>query len=83
LWEIAIKKSLGKIDLQGQIVDLVPEAVSLLPILPQHVDQVQHLPFYHKDPFDRMLIAQALVEQIPLVSCNEQFAQYPAVLVNY
>lgn len=73
LWEIAIKLSIGKLSL-GQPFDmLIPEqmrlnGIELLQIEMAHVMAVAKLPFHHRDPFDRLLIAQAMVEQIPIVS---------------
>ncbi len=82
LWEIAIKNSIGKLDLNGKLEDLIPEQIVILPIFPAHVYQVQKLPFHHKDPFDRILIAQAMVEGIPLVSDDDNFKYYEVSMIN-
>lgn len=80
LWEIAIKTSLGKLSLSRSISEIFAEvdssATSLLAIEPSHTLQVSSLPFHHKDPFDRMIIAQALVEDLSLVSNDVNFAYY-------
>jgi PIN domain nuclease of toxin-antitoxin system len=80
LWEIAIKTSLGKLSLSRSISEIFAEvdssATSLLAIEPSHTLQVSSLPFHHKDPFDRMIIAQALVEGLSLVSNDVNFADY-------
>ena len=78
---MAIKVSLGKLSL-GQPLDvLVPQQLAtngfqLLPILLPHTFAVAALPFHHRDPFDRLLIAQALTEQMPLVGVDMTFDLY-------
>lgn len=82
LWEMAIKLSLGKLHLALSFEKLVPEQMMLngiqfLPIEMSHVMPVATLTFHHRDPFDRLLIAQALVEQMPIVSGDPAFDPYP------
>jgi PIN domain nuclease of toxin-antitoxin system len=82
LWEIAIKLSLGKLRLARPFEDLIPEQMSVngilfLGIAIEHLAPVVSLPFHHRDPFDRLLIAQAMVEQMPLVSADPSFDPYP------
>jgi PIN domain nuclease of toxin-antitoxin system len=55
---------------------LTPETISLLPISHKHVQQAHKLPLYHKDPFDRMLIAQAMIENTPIITADKQFDAY-------
>jgi len=81
LWEIAIKRGLGRKDFQ---VDarllrrgLLDNGYSELPILSDHVVAVEALPPIHKDPFDRLLVAQATVEGITLLTLDPVVAQYP------
>jgi PIN domain nuclease of toxin-antitoxin system len=66
LWEIAIKRAIGKltapIDLQR---DVERAGFHLLPISVTHVEKTEQLPLYHRDPFDRMLVAQAMLEGPP------------------
>jgi PIN domain nuclease of toxin-antitoxin system len=81
LWEICIKKSLGKISLKGgwfkTIQDeMMNNAVQWLPIEMPHCAEVTKLPFYHRDPFDRMLIAQAMVEEMQLLSRDTLLSAY-------
>jgi PIN domain nuclease of toxin-antitoxin system len=81
LWEIAIKASLKKLYLPKEYDELFPQSVtdsglSLLGIEPQHVGWLSRLPWHHRDPFDRLLIAQAHVEQLTLVSCDPNFPAY-------
>ena len=75
LWEMAIKLSIGKLKLTQPFKTLIPEqmrlnGIELLDIQIDHVATVAQLPFHHRDPFDRLLIAQAIVEQIPIVSAD-------------
>jgi len=81
LWEMAIKLSIGKLSLGRPFETLIPEqmrlnGVELLQIEMAHVVVVARLPFHHRDPFDRLLIAQAMVEQIPIVSGDPTFDLY-------
>ena len=81
LWEIAIKSSIGKLELKRTIPDLVAHDVvgngfDLLPIDPAHLAVVQGLPFHHRDLFDRLLVAQATAEAIPLVSRDAAVEAY-------
>ena len=80
-WEIAIKVSLKKLDLgvpyRGFIHEhMVRNNFELLQITDEHLAMLVALPFHHKDPFDRLLIAQALYEQIPIVSVDPQLDAY-------
>ena len=80
-WEIAIKVSLGKLDLHVSFDTLVPgqleqNGISLLPIYPAHLRQVIRLPFHHRDPFDRLVIAQAISEQATLISADTKLDEY-------
>lgn len=81
LWEIAIKSNLKKLDLLEPFEVLIPREIinnelTQLPITIEHLVQLGQLPFYHRDPFDRLLIAQSLFEQVPLVSKDSQFDEY-------
>lgn len=81
LWEIAIKISLGKYALPAPFVAFWDEQFlandfTILPISVSHTARVIDLPFHHRDPFDRLIIAQSLVEQIPVVSSDKLFDQY-------
>jgi PIN domain nuclease of toxin-antitoxin system len=81
VWEMAIKNSLGKLTfhkpLEAYILDTLQEnAIQLLPIDFRHVTRVSNLPFHHRDPFDRLLISQALEEKISILSCDVVFDLY-------
>lgn len=86
LWEIAIKVSVGKLTLTQPFAKLFPgqllaNDVVLLPISLDHAARIIDLPFHHRDPFDRMLIAQAMVEDLPLISPDSILARYPIKLI--
>lgn len=80
-WEIAIKISLGKYALPMPFEEFWEEQMTvngftILPIAVAHAAKVVHLPFHHRDPFDRLIIAQAQVEEIPVVSSDPLFDRY-------
>jgi PIN domain nuclease of toxin-antitoxin system len=79
-WEIAIKSSLGKLTLPFPIDDLASETasndISLLHIKVNHTLKVADLPHHHKDPFDRLIISQAIVESLPIISSDDKFSDY-------
>jgi PIN domain nuclease of toxin-antitoxin system len=82
IWEIQIKQQLGKLTLNLPLQQLIANQqqtndVAVLPIELEHVLALQSLPAHHKDPFDRMLVAQAIVEQAILLSADSVFAAYP------
>ena len=82
LWEVAIKRSLNRPFFQFDAAELRQqlqrEGFEELPIRAEHCLAVQNLPWHHKDPFDRLLIAQAQQEQIQLLSCDQSLSQYGA-----
>ena len=80
-WEVAIKVSQKKLDLFAPYADfmhrgIVGNDVEVLHIEPRHCERLITLPFHHKDPFDRLLAAQSLVEGLPLVSIDTKFDAY-------
>jgi PIN domain nuclease of toxin-antitoxin system len=86
LWEIAIKTSLGKLELLLPFDRLIPEqleqnAINVLPIEVHHLSRIIGLPFHHRDPFDRLIIAQSLAEQLPGITKDAAFSQYPTQLI--
>jgi PIN domain nuclease of toxin-antitoxin system len=81
-WEIAIKISIGKYSLPEPVDVFMDREIAtnqfhILHIEPRHVAPVATLPFHHRDPFDRLIIAQAMTEQIPVVSADAAFDAYP------
>jgi PIN domain nuclease of toxin-antitoxin system len=86
LWEISIKVSIGKLKLALDFTDLVTReihgnAIELLGISPEHLDELTKLPFHHKDPFDRLIIVQSLVGNMTLVSKDKAFQSYPVTII--
>lgn len=81
-WEIAIKAALGKMTARGSVaVALADYAFSELPVHVRHADALRHLPRHHRDPFDRMLVAQAQVEDLVIVSRDAGLAAYKVAVV--
>ena len=83
-WEIAIKVSLGKYTVPGEFAEFMDAQVrenrlTILPIAIGDVAEVATLPFHHRDPFDRLLVGQALVEKVPIVSTDPAFDAYGIV----
>ena len=77
IWEIAIKKTLGKLEAPDGL-DLIVEEENFigLPIFLYHCERAGELPYYHHDPFDRMLIAQAQAEGLTIVTGDRKFKKY-------
>ena len=81
LWEIAIKVSLNKLTLPDSYEQFIPQQITLnnieiLTITFEHLTIVSRLPFHHRDPFDRLLIAQSMSENLQIVSTDTQFDRY-------
>jgi PIN domain nuclease of toxin-antitoxin system len=82
VWEVAIKRSLGKLVVPAEYRSvLLAAGVQPLPINLEHAAAVEALPWHHRDPFDRMLLAQAAVEGAALVSHDQALAPYGVTLV--
>jgi len=82
VWEIAIKRSLGKLVVPDEYLSLLLGAgVQALPVSLDHAAAVEHLAWHHRDPFDRMLVAQASVEDAALVSRDEAFGAYGVTMI--
>lgn len=76
-WEIAIKTSLGRLRTRRSVVDAVAESgFEELPVRLAHTEQLGSLPWHHRDPFDRLLVAQALAENLTLVTRDRVFRRY-------
>ncbi len=81
LWEIAIKVSLNKLTLPNNYERFIPQQLTLnnieiLTITFEHLTVVSGLPFHHRDPFDRLLVAQSMSENLQIVSVDAQFDSY-------
>jgi len=80
-WELAIKAGNGKLRLRESVERFIPEQLAmngfrLLPIDFRHVARVEALPSHHRDPFDRLLVVQALTEKLTVVTADPIFASY-------
>jgi PIN domain nuclease of toxin-antitoxin system len=77
LWELTIKASSGRLSLPADLETMVEnQAFAVLPITFPHLSRLEGLPRLHRDPFDRMMIAQALAEGIPIATADRAFATY-------
>lgn len=80
MWEITIKKQLGKLQLNLSLQELYNFAernqIELIHINATHLDTLMELPNYHRDPFDRLIISQAISENLTIISKDEGFKQY-------
>lgn len=81
IWEMAIKTKTGKLRLEMNLKEFIAKAVEkhslhFLPVSLSHIYQIENLELHHKDPFDRLLIAQSVVEKIPIVSSDASFDAY-------
>jgi PIN domain nuclease of toxin-antitoxin system len=86
IWEITVKSSLGRLDVPLPVSALVRDhvwanAIELLAITPEHLDVLHGLPYHHKDPFDRIMIAQAVHEGMALLARDSAFGDYDVQLV--
>ncbi len=87
LFEIAIKQKVGKLpDLSATISEiaerLTDDGITLIPVTVQHISAYDQIPFFddHRDPFDRLILATALAEQMPVISADEKFTRYRDVV---
>ncbi len=86
LFEIAIKLKIGKLTLKrglkGAVEDCEVESITIFPVTNKHILAYDAIPFYddHRDPFDRLILAEALAENIPVVSADEKFLRYADVV---
>jgi len=81
LWEIAIKVSIGKLEIAFSFERMVKtqihdNAITILPISASHLDTLAFLPFHHRDPFDRLIIAQSMIEKLTILSRDAAFDAY-------
>jgi len=80
LWEIQIKNQLGKLELSQSLEEIYDNQsnneITFLPVTPAHTFRLNDLPLHHRDPFDRMLISQALVEGLTMISVDQKLKLY-------
>jgi PIN domain nuclease of toxin-antitoxin system len=86
VWEMQIKLQLGKLKLKLPLADIIASqqqtnGIQLLPIALSHVLELENLAHHHKDPFDRLLIAQAIIEGATVISNDPEFPKYQADLI--
>lgn len=82
MWEIAIKRSVGKLELEVSLDELidagaVDNGILLLDVARRHATGVAELAFHHRDPFDRLLVSQAMCEEMAIVTRDPAFDAYP------
>jgi len=85
-WEIAIKTRLGRLQLPNDPEIFIPEqlelnAIEVLPVQIGHALHVYQLPSHHRDPFDHLLIAQARLEKLPILTADPQISRYPVEII--
>jgi PIN domain nuclease of toxin-antitoxin system len=85
-WEMAIKTQLGKLQLPDHFEQFIAEQlfrnnITSLPVMMSHALHVQSLPLHHRDPFDRLLIAQSQMEKMPIITTDSVFADYDVEIV--
>ena len=80
LWEIAIKQSIGKLKIDSSINEISKQCdiakINILNIRPEHLDLIKALPPIHNDPFDRLIIAQAIIEKMSLITADSKISKY-------
>jgi PIN domain nuclease of toxin-antitoxin system len=85
IWEIAIKSSIGKLNLPFELKNIIQEisemSINILEITSEHLIKVADLPFHHKDPFDRLIISQTIIENMPIISSDSNFKDYNIQLI--
>ncbi|MGA2252007.1 type II toxin-antitoxin system VapC family toxin [Terracidiphilus sp.] len=80
IWEISIKRASEKLKFSGSAAGAIrAHGFSALPISVEHAEWAGELPLFHRDPFDRLLVAQAQIEGLTLVTVDEQILKYPVV----
>ncbi|MEW5762516.1 MAG: type II toxin-antitoxin system VapC family toxin [Bacillota bacterium] len=85
-WEMAVKAQLGRLSVAGDFASFLSEQLALngidtLPVTMAHALHVFELPAHHRDPFDRLLVAQALLEGMPIVTADPEIARYPVEVI--
>jgi PIN domain nuclease of toxin-antitoxin system len=86
IWEMQIKIQLGKMKLKQPLRNLIESQeqaneLEIVPITREHIFALDSLPFHHKDPFDRLLIAQGIIESATIVSADLKLSAYPVILL--
>jgi PIN domain nuclease of toxin-antitoxin system len=83
LWEIAIKQSLNKLEVKGPLPAMLERyGITELPVMARYAELTRSLPMHHRDPFDRMLVVQAMAENLVLVSADRQMLAYEVAILS-
>ena len=84
-WELAIKINIGKLTFEGGVANffkmIEENGFDLLPVKEDHIKHLETLPLHHRDPFDRLLLATAISEQMTFITSDKEFAQYGVSLI--
>ena len=85
IWEIAIKISIGKLILPFELNNIIQEInelnINIIEIKPEHLIKTAELPFVHKDPFDRLIISKSIIENLPIITSDNNFKNYNVNLI--
>lgn len=83
LWEIAIKQSVNKLEVAGSLTAMLARySITELPVTGRYAELTRLLPLHHRDPFDRMLIAQAMAEQLVLITADRRMLAYEVAILS-
>ena len=87
LWEIGIKQSINKLDINATTEEIADECkrqdIKIIPMLPSHIDKMKTLPHHHGDPFDRIIIAQAIEGKMTLITSDGKIEKYDLDILRY
>jgi len=81
IWEMALKINSGKLTIIRPLPYFVPKEIELIHIKLDHIYQLEKLPFHHKDPFDRLIISTGIIENLTIMSVDENFDKYNVNLI--
>lgn len=83
LWEIAIKQSVNKLEVHGPLPAMLERyGITELPVTARDAERTRSLPLHHRDPFDRMLVAQAMAEELVLITADRQMLAYEVAILS-
>lgn len=82
-WEIAIKQSASKLQVSGSFAELLARySITELPVTARYAEQTRNLPLHHRDPFDRMLVAQAMADHLVLITADRRMLAYEVTILS-
>lgn len=81
IWEMALKINSGKLEISKPLQFFIPNEIVLIDIKLEHIFQLQQIPFHHKDPFDRLIISTSMIENLTIMSVDENFNLYNVNLI--